>query len=188
AVPITIGTAPPEVLGTLSLGFALSDALAAEFKAVTQSEVVLLHQGRIVASTLPREDLGRLLGTVQVARIESVELGQDDYVATGQLLGGPEAPLAVILRSRTERLHVLSTFRTGLVLAGLLGVLVAVGLSYAVALTVSRPLRAMSATMREMTATGDLARKILLPRRSDDEDVAVLAAAFNTLTDAIARF
>jgi signal transduction histidine kinase len=187
-VPIVIGTAPPEVLGTLSLGFALGDTLATEFKTVTQSEVVLLHQGRIVGATLPRDELGRLQGMTQVMRVNSVQLGPDEYVTTGRPLGSPDAPLALILRSRTERLHFLSTFRTGLVLAGLLGVLVAVGLSYAVALTVSRPLRAMSAAMREMTATGDLARKILLPRHSDDEDVAVLAAAFNTLTDAIARF
>ena len=34
---------PPEVLGTLSLGFALDDALAARFRAVTESEVAFVH-------------------------------------------------------------------------------------------------------------------------------------------------
>jgi signal transduction histidine kinase len=42
--------------------------------------------------------------------------------------------------------------------------------------------------MREMTATGDLARKIRLPGSWDDEDARILAATFDTLTDSIARF
>lgn len=44
--------------------------------------------------------------------------------------------------------------------------------------------------MREMAATGDLTRKILLKRSAswEDEDAKLLAATFNTLTDSIARF
>ena len=44
--------------------------------------------------------------------------------------------------------------------------------------------------MREMSATGDLTRKIALSRAAswDDEDAKLLAATFNTLTDSIARF
>ena len=44
--------------------------------------------------------------------------------------------------------------------------------------------------MREVAATGDLTRKIVLRRgnRWDDEDARLLATTFNTLTDSIARF
>jgi two-component system sensor histidine kinase HydH len=44
--------------------------------------------------------------------------------------------------------------------------------------------------MREMSATGDLTRKIQLSRAAswEDEDAKLLAATFNTLTDSIARF
>ena len=40
------------------------------------------------------------------------------------------------------------------------GILLAIGLSYAVARTITRPLGAITATMREVAATGDLTRKI----------------------------
>ena len=67
--------------------------------------------------------------------------------------------------------------------------LLATLLSYAVARTVTRPLGAITATMREMAATGDLTRKIALRRAAwDDEDARLLARTFNTLTDSIARF
>jgi len=44
--------------------------------------------------------------------------------------------------------------------------------------------------MREMSATGDLTRKIQLSRAAswEDEDAKLLASTFNTLTDSIARF
>jgi signal transduction histidine kinase len=43
--------------------------------------------------------------------------------------------------------------------------------------------------MRDVAATGDLTRKVTLRSRAwDDEDARVLATAFNTLTDSIARF
>ena len=69
-------------------------------------------------------------------------------------------------------------------------VLVATLLGYAIARTVTRPLGAITATMREMAATGDLTRRIALPPGGawDDEDARLLATTFNTLTDSIARF
>src|SRR5512143_344756 len=49
SVPIALGPDPPEVVGTLSLGFALDDALASRFKAVTDSEVAFALGGRLQA-------------------------------------------------------------------------------------------------------------------------------------------
>ena len=43
--------------------------------------------------------------------------------------------------------------------------------------------------MRHVAATGDLTRKVTVQSRAwDDEDARLLATAFNTLTDSIARF
>ena len=59
-----------------------------------------------------------------------------------------------------------------------------------IARTVTRPLGAITATMREMAATGDLTRRIALSpgARWEDEDARLLATTFNTMTDSIARF
>jgi signal transduction histidine kinase len=72
--------------------------------------------------------------------------------------------------------------------ASVVGLLVAVVLSYAVARTVTRPLADLTKMMKEMSATGDLARRIVLPGAWGDEDAAVLARAFGALTEAIERF
>jgi two-component system sensor histidine kinase HydH len=58
-----------------------------------------------------------------------------------------------------------------------------------VARTITRPLAKITAAMREVAATGDLTRKIVLqdPSRWHDEDAQLLATTFNTLTDSIAQ-
>jgi signal transduction histidine kinase len=187
-VPIAVGPDPPEVLGTLSLGFGLDDALAREFKAATESEVAFALEGRILASTLPGEHGAALARVLAAGGASSLALGGSEYVAVVRSLG-PKAgavPAAIILRSRTERLQALRTFRAGLLAAALVGLLVAVLLSYAVARTVTRPLAAITAAMREMAQTGALT-SIRLGRRGD-EDARLLATTFNMLTESIARF
>jgi signal transduction histidine kinase len=69
-------------------------------------------------------------------------------------------------------------------------VLLATVLSFAVARTITRPLAAITDAMREVAATGDLTRKILVrsDRGWEDADARLLAATFNTLTESIARF
>ncbi len=63
-------------------------------------------------------------------------------------------------------------------------------LSYAIARTVTRPLGAITATMRDMAATGDLTRRIPVRAggRWEDEDARLLATTFNTMTESIGRF
>ena len=53
----------------------------------------------------------------------------------------------------------------------------------------TRPLAAVTDAMRDVAATGDLTRKVPVRSRAwDDEDARLLASAFNTLTESIARF
>ena len=191
SVPIALGPDPPEVVGTLSLGFAIDDALASRFKAVTDSEVAFALGGRLQATTLPQLRYADLAPAIAADGIVPIRVGDAEYVALRHRLsseGGPEAPVAVLLRSRTERLLFVRTLRTGLIVAALVAVFVAVLLSYGVARTVTHPLSALTATMREMTATGDLARRMRPGRAWDDEDARLLASTFDSLTEAIARF
>ncbi len=171
--PIALGLDVPEILGHLTVGFALDRRLAERYRSTTGSEVVLLAQGEVLASTLPP---GR-------------SLDDPDYVSLRRpLRGHPQAPQLVVLRSRAERLQFLPTFRKGLAAAALVAVVVAVLMSYAVARTVTRPLAAITESMRHMTATGDLSRRVAPPSSWEDEDARLLARTFDNLTEALARF
>jgi signal transduction histidine kinase len=192
-VPVAMAPDTAEVLGTLSLGFALDDALATELKGVTQSEVAFVVNGRVVASTLPGLDPAAAARAASAVTPTPLWAADDEYVAVSRALGdpqttGPSVPVALIMRSRTARLAFLRTFRTALLAAALVAVAVATVLSYAVARTVTRALAALTAGMREMAATGDLTRQLRLPTGWHDEDARLLAQTFNTLIDSIARF
>jgi signal transduction histidine kinase len=209
-VPIWIDPRQPEILGTLSVGVSLDSGAANRFKSLTNSEIAFVMTGTVRASTLSPDlwpALTPLLG--RSGLWQSVPVGNEDYIAKTRALpsgsaartepAGPpaEPPPAgtsasvIILRSRTERLGFLNPLHGRLGIIALVAVLVATLLSYAIARTVTRPLGAIMATMREMAATGDLTRRIgAAPGGAtwEDEDARLLATTFNTMTDSIARF
>jgi len=186
-VPIA---APPQIIGTLSVGFLFDGQRAQQVRQLTESEVALVLDGQVRASTLPAEALPAIGGLVREGSTSRLTIGDHEYVALVRPLAGPgPAPLAVVLHSRTERLRFLTTINAALGVTALVAVLGAIGLSFLVARTITRPLEAITRGMREVAATGDLTRKITLPAGNwEDEDARLLASTFNTLTDSIARF
>ena len=197
-VPIAVGLTHPDVLGTLSVGFLFDAALAEQLKAVTGSEIAFGMDGRVLATTLSGDDRAALAELMsRPDRSGSVALATGEYVAlplplspSGTGPAGAGGPVALILRSRTEQLQFLRAIHTELEVTAVVAVLLATLLSFAVARTITQPLAAITGVMREVAATGDLTRKILLRRsqRWDDEDARLLATTFNTLTDSVARF
>jgi signal transduction histidine kinase len=206
-VPIYIGLQQPEMLGTLSVGVSLDEAAATRFQRLTNSDIAFGMDGAIRASTLPKAvwpSLAQLLSGPELS--QSVPLGNEDYIAkTSALRTGPVKPATpegavgngklgatvIILRSRTQRLGFLNPLHGRLGIIAVVAVLAATLLSYAIARTITRPLGAITATMREMAATGDLTRRIAAPPGRalwEDEDARLLANTFNTMTDSIARF
>jgi signal transduction histidine kinase len=195
-VPVSMYRQRPEILGTLSVGFLLDDALLTEMKRITGSDLAFGMDGQILASTLPR-DLHALLADHLRTSRSRVRIQNEDYEALSRplsasdgLAGAASGPVALILRSRTEQLQSLQAIHTGLALTAILAVVFGLALSFYVARTIARPLAAITHVMREVAATGDLTRKIALRQanRWDDEDARLLATTFNTLTDSIARF
>jgi signal transduction histidine kinase len=202
-VPVFTDFPQTEIFGTLSAGLSLDAKLANSIKKVTRSEVVFATGGTIQASTLDdryRPILATVLGHPGVSH---VVLGSEEFVAVTQQLapGGQfapdKAPVAMILRSRTEHLRFVSTLHSALAFTALVAVLVATLLSYAVARTISRPLGALTNTMREMAATGDLTTGLGVrgpaaptgwEARWEDEDARVLARTFRTLTESLGKF
>jgi signal transduction histidine kinase len=185
-----------EILGTLSVGFLLDQAFAEQLKEITGSEIAFGVGGQILVTTLAAEDRAALGGLVRrAADAGNLTLRTEEYVAlpvplsVGAASGGPAGgPVALILRSRTEQLRVLRAIRTELAMTAVVAAGLAMLLSFAVARTITRPLAAITGVMREVAATGDLTRKIVLHGGRDDEDARLLASTFNTLTDSIARF
>jgi signal transduction histidine kinase len=199
SVPVTLGRTGGELAGTLSIAYLFDARLAAQFKALTGSEITFALGGVVRASTLPRAHWASL-GARSVAPGDThVQLGEDEYVARAQPVGHGGArvsgaaatavPVVIVARSRSERLRFLDTIRAvtfGTVLAA---VLAATLLSYGVARTITRPLAAITDTMRDVAATGDLTRRIpVRTGRWEDEDARLLASTFNGLIDAVARF
>jgi signal transduction histidine kinase len=199
AVPITIYQDRPDIMGALIVGIRLDNNLAAQFKRATESDIAFAVDGHIRASTLPAGDRAQLTSLLKTDGVQTVSLANGEYVALKRPLtpaaaaaadNSKPAPSVLLLRSRTERLRFLDAIHTGLGVVAMIAVLAATILSYAVARTITRPLATITDVMREMSATGDLTRKISLSRAAswEDEDAKLLAATFNTLTDSIARF
>jgi signal transduction histidine kinase len=197
SVPLVLDGTLPAVLGRLTAGFFLDDQLAEQFKGLTGSEIAFGVGGRIMASTLPLDRLPAAATAIGARDITHVTLGGEEFLALTRPLVPSDkeiaselgTPVALILRSRTERLRFLSTIRNGLMAALAFTVIIATLVSYGVARTMTRPLHAVTRAMRDMAATGDLTRRVLLKSRPwDDEDARLLASTFNTMTESIARF
>jgi signal transduction histidine kinase len=196
-VPVYVGITPPDILGTLSVGFMLDNALAAQLKEISLSDIAFGMDGQILAATLPPEHYPALADRLRSTGISRLQLGDEEYEALPLPLAANDhaardkvGPVALILRSRTAQLQSLQSIHTGLLVTAVVAVLLATLLSFAVARTIARPLAAITGVMREVAATGDLTRKIAprAPNRWDDDDARLLATTFNTLTDSIARF
>ena len=198
AVPSYSG---PELIGTVTVGSSLDEGALARFKALTNSEIAFALGGQVRASTLDPKFNDRLAALVGRTDFSNVELEDGVYAAlsrpltltssepdTARVAGSPIT--ALILRSRTERLRFLRIVHRELAVTAVLAVLAATLLSYGIARSITRPLGAITAAMREMAATGDLTRR--MPDAShttwDDEDARLLATTFNTMTDSISRF
>jgi hypothetical protein len=80
SVPITAGAAPPEILGTLSVGFLLDDALAVRLKGLTGSDIAIVAGGSVRAATLPGGSRAALAALVGGRGVSSVVVGGNEYL------------------------------------------------------------------------------------------------------------
>lgn len=196
SVPLLlIDSGVKEVLGRVTVGSFMDDAVASRLREITGSEVAFVTGDRVLASSLTAQRRPGLGALVISGGPFDVHLGDEEFLALARPMPGASRrpgdiqPITVVLQSRTERFRVLRTLRAGLAGTLVFAVLLATVLSYLVARTMTRPLAAVTNAMRDVAATGDLTRKVTLHSRAwDDEDARLLAAAFNTLTDSIARF
>jgi signal transduction histidine kinase len=203
SVPIFIDPLQPQVLGTLTAGLRLDRALADRIKTITRSDVVFVDGGRPRGSTLPADVTAALLAVPDDGRLLRATVDGEEYEAVRRRLvieapgtmrsrTGPDVggPLAIVARSRTAHLAFLRNLHSALGATTAVAVLVATLLSFAVARTVTRPIRALTATMREMATTGVLTAPAEPPKPTpwDDEDARLLTGTFHALAGSLDRF
>ena len=193
SVPVLVGLERPDILGALTLGYLLDDRRAAQFKALTGADIAYSMDGAVRASTLGLGAAETLSPLLSGSGVQRAFIDGEEYLALVQPFGsraGPNAPAAIIMRSRTERMRSLSAIQAALAGIALGATLLAIVISYGVARTITRPLASITDHMRHIAATGDLTEKLPTKPRGgwDDEDAHVLATTFNTLTDSIVRF
>lgn len=183
---------PMEFLGSLIVGSSFDKPAVERIKALTNSDIALIAGARVVVSTLPPEYSAALEVSARQAGTFNTRLGLEEYIGRTQplqLAGEATHDLtAIVLRSRTAQTSFLQPLHREIAITGLIAVFVATLFSYAIARTVTRPLRAVTATMREMATTGNLSNAGPAVTRWDDEDARLLATTFRQLTTSLDRF
>jgi serine/threonine-protein kinase len=198
AVPIAGGA---RVAGVLMAAQVVDSALATAVRQATGSEVVFYvvdttGAPRIAASTVSRDAaLGGFLAryvTADTTRSASgiqdttslggaeVTLGGRHYVGQGQPLrsaGGDVLGGFVALRSRDAEMAPFHTLRWRILLAGVAGLLLAVGLSVMMARRITRPVLSLVEVTRRV-AEGDYSAPVDV---QGSDEIATLAAAVRTM-------
>ena len=183
-------------LGTLIVGVSLdAPAGGALQDADQQRDRVRRERRRSRPPRFPKATwpaLAPLLRDARASRRRS-RIDGNEYIALTQAARRRRArhgaaDRALILRSRTERLRFLRALHTRSASPPSWPCSSPRSSATRIARTVTRPLGAITATMREMAASGDLTRRIPVPAdgRWQDEDARLLATTFNSMTDSIA--
>jgi len=182
------------VLGMLLAAHQITDSLAQDVKDASGSEVVfyLLDEHNrpvVVASTVPRSPrldsavAGAVAGVGQGDRDVEVRLDGDPLVGRVRTLQNPgsSSPLGgyLALRSRTEELAAYRTTQRTLLLAGIVGLLLALVGAGAVARVIGRPVRSLAEAARRV-AEGDYSAVVEVRTR---DEIGDLAASFRRMVE-----
>jgi len=151
------------LLGVLTLGSEIRNADVQEFSQLTRSQIVLLANGRVIASTLanpePKEDFGKLFTDCLAgsdrrqtsAPLKKLLLGDEHYFCSaGQFttLGGDGKLGYLLLSSYEQPLRALQSTQQMLLLVSSLAILLGTAIVWFLVRKVTAPLRALSPSAR----------------------------------------
>ena len=177
-------------LGTLVIAEEIGVDDATNLARLSGSQVVLLAEGRAVASTLPlglAAEVGQLAARLPVDAVTEVELRGRPYLARLQPLPTGTGAGRLLLSSLTPETSAVGAGRMVLLL-GLAGALIALPLLYLGGYRLQRALSGLSEVMAETAATGrlerDLATDSLVDRWASPE-VGRLEASFHSLMQTV---
>lgn len=181
-------------LGAMMIGYQVGDLMAQEIKALSNSEVSFLVDGRLVGSTWGASERHRLLQTIEDShdRVDpkvvdrrtplpfDLEIEKEMYRSAMIPIdteGVGQGAYLLIQRSRSEVAHFLATIRDAMVIASLLILLIASWVSYQIAKQFATSMRSVIEGSRAI-AQGDLSVSVSLRNR---DEVGLLGRAFNEM-------
>jgi len=184
------------VIGTLTFGSEIRKNDVREFRAASQSEIALLADGRVIASTVSpdlQQDFPRLfneglLDPVKKGRLPGKEIvigGGHYFCSAGKFptLNGEASLGYLLLCSYDQSLRSLQGTQQTLLGVSSLGILIGTAFIWFLVRKVTQPLRALSISA-EAVGKGDFSRRVEVTSR---DECGELAAVFNQMTENVKR-
>jgi signal transduction histidine kinase len=184
SIPVTIGE---RVVGVLTVGSEIGDAVAREFQQLTHSQIVLVAHERVAASTLQasaaEEDFASQLGnnSLNARSPEQIVLGGEHFLSMAGCfpsLSGDRQLGYILLSSYQQPLEVLHSMQRVFLLLGLLAIALSTSLVWRLIDRITWPLRQLREGA-ERVGRGDFSQHIDV---DTSDECGELAAAFNKMT------
>lgn len=194
-----VATAPllagPDLLGTLSIGYAIDHQMLYELQTITGSAITVMVESAILASTWPtavQSVLHHVLTRTPLAvstppqlDVQTLSLAGETYVTLTVPLASPQRqPIGVYVlqKSLDQELAFLQRMQHTLLYTGLVAVVAALGLSFLIARSVTAPVQALVQGAAAI-ARGDYQYRVVVQARNE---LGELARAYNTMTEQLA--
>ncbi len=190
AVPIS---SRGRVLGTLLLGFALDDDLAARMNRMTDSEITFNVASKIFGATKNLQQMPALAQTLaplvsissptnpgDAATNASVKLNNENYLCLFSpfvVVNNDQPGYYVLLRSQDKALAVQETIQQTILFLGLLGTVFAFGMALFIAQRITAPVNTLLKGVQEV-GQGNLNVRVNLKSR---DELGLLGQAFNEM-------
>lgn len=185
--PIYLPAAANSIVGAVAVGYEINDQVANDVSRIAASEVAILCQGKLVASTL-NQDQAKEFAVEAWPQSgpdshTDLKLGDETFVASSIILNPGEAPAVtmVVMKSYDQASAFLNELRRLLIGVGVGAVLLGSILVYVTARTFTRPLEKLVEGVRAL-GKGDFAFPV---QAQGAGEVAELTNAFTRMRDSL---
>src|SRR5262249_6412259 len=178
-----------ELIGVLTFGSEIGNATAHEFKLITGGEVVLLANGRVIASTLARPDLAQQFAGLfnqsnggDRPEPKPVSLGEEHFFCLCGKFRSIKADGTIgylLLSSYEQQLRTLRASQQILILVSVVGVFLGTFMVWFLIQKITRPLRELR-NSAEAVGKGDFSRRVEV---ISGDECGELAYVFNQMTE-----
>jgi signal transduction histidine kinase len=177
-----------EIVGTLTAGFALNDAMASHLADFSQGEVNFLVDEHLYASSLTgprRAAMQELVAKRRLDRSSSAPqaIGDGEYVAGWFRPSADSIEQVVLLHDWGPTRQIVSDLRSGLLGTGVFVFVLAIGAGVIVSRRMTRPLQELADAARDVAA-GNLSRRV---SAGGSAEASMMAEAFNDMTASLLR-